>query len=207
MEVPLSSTSAGGLWKRHYFQNTDGISFRPKFHVSSIWQAGKWVSSVLWHTCFVWLPTSSFSLTLTHTRTSAAGRNPTPLLPVLRKSDFRSEGSLNQKNLGILFFPPDSAETASPRWGPSACNFVHVLFHRQRLTRMGMWVICNSAFQRRVCPLCLDFYSGSICFTLPSNHSDVSTLSSGYDECNFPMFAWIPHSTNQQLSKAANTNN
>lgn len=42
VEVPLSSTSAGGLWKHHYFQNTDGISFRPKFHVSSIWQTGRW---------------------------------------------------------------------------------------------------------------------------------------------------------------------
>lgn len=36
---------------------------------------------------------------------------------------------------------PDCAETASARWGPPACNFVHVLFHRKWLTRMGIWVI------------------------------------------------------------------
>lgn len=45
VEVFLSSTSAGGSWKHHYFQNIDGISFRPKFHVSSIWQAGEWALS------------------------------------------------------------------------------------------------------------------------------------------------------------------
>lgn len=46
-----------------------------------------------------------------------------------------------------------------------------------------------SDLQQCLHALCLGYCSGSICFTLPSNHSDVSTLSSGYDECNFPMFS------------------
>lgn len=82
-------------------------------------------------------------------KTPANGQNPTLLLLLIRKSDFRSEDSLNQKNLSILsyfFFPPGSAETFSARWGSPAYNFFHVLFHRQWLTRMGIWVIYHSTF-------------------------------------------------------------
>lgn len=163
-----------------------------------------------------------FSDSHTHTRTSATGRKWTPFLPHLLEIRFqvKKKNHLNQKTLNILAsffyyfsvfflgFFSDSADTASPSWGRNSPPMTLSMFPFIDSDWLK-WrrLIYNSVFQCRVCPLCLGFYSSSICFTLPSTHSDVSTTPSGYDECNVSVFAWIPHSSNQQLSKTANRNN